>query len=88
MPVPYCVDDCGFVVEPEDKQVDFSSSILLSQDCFGYSRFFWISIQIVKLFVLDLSKQVVCKGGQFLGKQASTNVVSICPLHCGLGASP
>ena len=39
VPVPYCVDDCGFVVEPEVKQVDSSSSILLSQDCFGYSRF-------------------------------------------------
>ena len=30
----------GFVVEPEVRQVDSSSSILLSQDCFGYSRFF------------------------------------------------
>ena len=37
MPVPYCLDDCGFVVKPEVKQVDSSSSILLSQDCFGYS---------------------------------------------------
>ena len=34
--------------------VDSSSSILLSQDCFGYSRFFCISIQIVKLFVVVL----------------------------------
>ena len=39
-PVPHCLDDCGFVVEPEVRQVDSSSSILLSQDCFGYSRFF------------------------------------------------
>ena len=52
--VPYCLGDCGFVVEPEVKQTDSSSSILLSQDCFGYSRFFCISIQIVKLFVLAL----------------------------------
>jgi len=53
--IPYCLDDCGFVVEPEVKQVDSSSSILLSQDCFGYlSFFFCISIQIVKLFVLVL----------------------------------
>ena len=52
--IPYCLDDCGFVVEPEVRQVDSSSSILLSQDCFGYSRFFCISIQIVKLFVLVL----------------------------------
>ena len=36
----HCLDDCGFVVEPEVRQVDSSHSILLSQDCFGYSRFF------------------------------------------------
>ena len=35
VPIPYCLDDCGFVVEPEVRQVDSSSSILLSQDCFG-----------------------------------------------------
>ena len=29
MPVPYCLDDCGFVVEPEVRQVDSSSTILL-----------------------------------------------------------
>ena len=38
--VPYCLDDCGFVLQPEVRQVDSSSSILLSQDYFGYSRFF------------------------------------------------
>ena len=32
VPVPYCLDDCGFAVEPEVRQVDSSSSILLSQD--------------------------------------------------------
>ena len=37
VPVPYCLDECSFVVEPEVKQVDSSSSILLSQDFFGYS---------------------------------------------------
>ena len=40
VPVPYCLDDCSFVVESEVRQVDSSSSILLSQDYFGYSRFF------------------------------------------------
>ena len=39
VPVLYCLDDCVFVVEPKVRQVDSSSSILLSQDCFGYSRF-------------------------------------------------
>ena len=40
VPVPYCLDNCGFVVEPEVRQVDSSSSLLLSQVRFGYSRFF------------------------------------------------
>ena len=30
VPVPYCLDDWGFVVKPEVRQVDSSSSILLS----------------------------------------------------------
>ena len=38
VPVPYCLDDCGFVVETEVRQVDSSSSILLSQDCFDKSQ--------------------------------------------------
>ena len=37
VPVPYYLDDCGFV--GINRQVDSSSSILLSQDCFDYSRF-------------------------------------------------
>ena len=40
VPVPYRLDDYSFVVEPEVRQVASSSSILLSQDYFGYSRFF------------------------------------------------
>ena len=40
VPVPYCLNDCDFVVESEVRQVDSSSSILLSQDYFGSSRFF------------------------------------------------
>ena len=41
VPVPYSsLDDCSFVVEPEVRQVDSSCSILLSQDFFGYLRFF------------------------------------------------
>ena len=39
VPVPYCLDGCGFVVGPEVRQVYSSSSILIPQDCFGYSRF-------------------------------------------------
>ena len=40
VPVPYSLDACGFVVEPEVRHVDSSSSILLSQVCFGYVSFF------------------------------------------------
>ena len=40
VPVPYCLDDCGFLVEPEVRQVDSSSSILLSKDRVSYSSFF------------------------------------------------
>ena len=40
VPVPYSLDECSFIVEPEVRQVDSSSSILLSHDCFGYLRFF------------------------------------------------
>ena len=40
VPLPYYLDDCGFVVEPGVRQVDSARSILLSQDYFGYSRFF------------------------------------------------
>ena len=31
VPVPYCLDDCGFLVEPEVRQVDSSSSSLAIQ---------------------------------------------------------
>ena len=44
VPVPCYCDDCGFVAEPEVRHVDSSSSILLSQDCFGYSRLFVIQL--------------------------------------------
>jgi len=39
VPVPCCLDDCGFVVDPEVRQVDSTSSILLSQDCFDIRGF-------------------------------------------------
>ena len=42
--VPYCLDDCSFVAQSEVRQVDSSSSILLSQDCFGYLRFFFVCL--------------------------------------------
>ena len=44
VPIPYCFDDCGFVVSPEVRQVDSSSSIPLSQDYFG--RFLLLELNI------------------------------------------
>ena len=40
VPVPYCLDNCSFVVLSEVRKVDSSSFVLLSQDCFGYSKSF------------------------------------------------
>ena len=36
VPVPYCFNYCSFVIKSEVREHDFCSSILLSQDCFGY----------------------------------------------------
>ena len=44
MPVPYCFDDCSFVVSSKAREPDSSSSVFLSQDCFGYSRSFCFQI--------------------------------------------
>ena len=40
VPVPYCLDCCSFVVQSEVREPDASSSIFLSQGCFGYSGSF------------------------------------------------
>ena len=40
VPVPYYLDDCTLVVYTEVRKVDSFSSILLSQDFFGYSGSF------------------------------------------------
>ena len=40
VPVPYCLHDCSFVVWSKVRKLDSSSSILLSEDCFGYLRSF------------------------------------------------
>ena len=51
VPLPYCLYDCKFVVQSEVRQVDSSSSIPLSQHCFGSLRFFVFFIKIVELFL-------------------------------------
>ena len=62
--VPYCLDDCGFVVEPEVRQVDSSSSILLSQDCFDYSRFLYF----------HTNREIICSSSV---KNAVGNLIGI-----------
>ena len=38
--VPYCFEYCSFAVYSEVREPDFSSSVFLSQDCFGCSGSF------------------------------------------------
>jgi len=46
VPIPCCPDDCSFVVSSEFRKVDSFSSILLSQDCFGYSGSFVLPYEL------------------------------------------
>ena len=64
VPVPYYLDDCGFVVESEVRQVDSSSSILL-RNLFsvfhsGYTNFHSHQQYESSLFSHILAKSVVC----------------------------
>ena len=47
VPVPYCLDDCSFVIQSEVKKVDSSSSLLRLLRLLGV---LCVSIQLVKLF--------------------------------------
>ena len=59
VPVPYCLDDCSFVVSSGVRKVDFSSFIL-SQDCFGYSGSFVYPCELwIFLFSVHFSCSVV-----------------------------
>ena len=40
-PVPYCLDDYSFVIQPEVQNCDASSFGFLFQDCFRYLGLFW-----------------------------------------------
>ena len=53
VPGPYCLDDSGFVVEPEVKQADSPVPFFLSR-LLWLLKVFCISIEIAKLFVLVL----------------------------------
>ena len=58
VPVSYCLDDCGFVVKPEVRQVDSSSPILLSQDCFSYSKFFLFPYKLWNYFSSSMKNTI------------------------------
>ena len=46
VPVPYCLDNCGFVVEPEVRQVDSSSSILFLKIALAIRGFYVKEVSI------------------------------------------
>ena len=46
--VPYCLDNCSFVVYPDVRKVDSYSSIVLSQHRFGYLGSFVCREQVIK----------------------------------------
>ena len=57
VPVPYCLDNCSSVVESEVRNVDSSTSIIVSQDCFGNFGVFCVALQIVT-FLFQLVKKI------------------------------
>ena len=89
VPVPYCLDDRGFVIEPEVRQVDSSSFILLSEDCFGYLRFFcfrcfnfrrWcFSFYFLSLFFCMVLESVLVS---FFYKWLTSFPSTTCKRHC------
>ena len=42
VPLPHCLDDCGFVILPEIWENCASCLVCVPQDCFGNSRSFVI----------------------------------------------
>ena len=48
VPVQYCLDDCGFVVEPEVRKVDSTSSILLFL-FFFLNKFIYLNCRLITL---------------------------------------
>ena len=63
-PVPYCLDDCGFVVEPEVRHVDSSSSILVSQ----------IALAILGFLYFHTNCEIICSSSV---KNTADNLIGI-----------
>ena len=67
VPVPHCLDNCDFLIQPEVRQVDSSSSILLPQDCFGYLRFFVFPYKLWNYLFIICSSSVKNTIGSLIG---------------------
>jgi len=50
VPVPYCLDDCSFVLEPEVRQVDSSGSFL----------FLKIALAILGFLYFHINCEIIC----------------------------
>ena len=77
MPVSYCLDACGFVVEPEVRQVDSSSSILLSQDCFGYGGFLYFHTNLEIICSSSVKNTVVDAAGTLSYLESGIHLITM-----------
>ena len=50
--VPYCLDDCSFVVQSEVRESDSSSSVFFPSRLLQLFGVFCVSIQVLRFFVL------------------------------------
>ena len=48
IPVPHCLDDCGFVMLPEVWQSDTSCLVFVPQNCFGNSGSFVVPYKVLE----------------------------------------
>ena len=76
--VPYRLDYCSFVVWSEVRQVDSSSFVLLSQVCFGYLRFFCISIHCREMPTSFHSSPGLSHFGSCIFLQQRVQFISVC----------
>ena len=64
VPVPYCLDDCGFVVEPKVTQVDLRKAFLSLLAILWNSAFRWEYLSFSPLLFTSLLFTAICKASQ------------------------